>query len=80
MELSQAERRSRVRASQLWRSPTMAMPEKVEPARAQNSVTPKSLKKAAVIQSMRGGFSSHKWEFQCGTSQLPPSISRETSA
>ena len=80
MELSQAATRSRVRASQVWRMVTIAMPEKVDPARAQNSVTPKSLKKAAVIQSIRGGFSSQRWAFQWGISQEPWSISRETSA
>ena len=39
----------------------MAIPANAEPARAQNSVTPKSLKKVAVIQSIRGGFSSQSW-------------------
>ncbi len=47
---SQAVRLSRVRASQAWRTATMAMAESAEPRRAVNSETPKSLKKRAVIQ------------------------------
>ena len=45
-----------------------------------SSLTPKSLKKMAVIQSIRGGFSSQGWPFQKGTSQPWESISRETPA
>jgi hypothetical protein len=40
---SQAVRRLCVRASQLWRSVTRAMPESAEPRRAVNSDMPKSL-------------------------------------
>ena len=47
---SQAVRLSRVRASQAWRTATMAMAESAEPRRAVNSETPKSLMKRAVIQ------------------------------
>ena len=59
--LSQAVRVSRLRASQRWSSPTIATPESADAARAQNSVTPKSLKKMALIQSSNGGFSSQIW-------------------
>ena len=47
-----------LRDSHPCRRATIATPESAEPARAQNSVTPNSLKKAAVIQSISGGFSN----------------------
>ena len=49
---------SRLPISHPCRRATIATPESAEPARAQNSLMPKSLKKAAVIQSISGGFSN----------------------
>ncbi len=71
---------SRVRSSQAWRTATIAMAESADPRRAVNSETPKSLKKTAVIQYVRGGLSIQTKEFQWGTSQPDWSISRETWA